>query len=693
MADAAPPGTISVVIPSFNHGRYLRSTLASAFDQTLPPDEVVVVDDGSSDDSPEILAGCGDARLHFVAQENRGAHAAINRAIELSRGDYVAILNSDDLFEPERLEHAWGVARAAGALLVCGEVQLIGDDGGPAPAGHDIVRWYEEARRLGREAPSLAAALRRHNVAVTTSNFFVHRELWQRLGGFREWRYVHDYDFLLRAVALCPDRVVYEPSLRDVRYRVHGANTISESHHRALEERARMIRSVRSPRVRLRSLARRVTESSALGRAASGVGVPAPVRTGTAIDARSRTAGSPASGEGRAAVGEGRATVGIVVRSLGLGGLEEIVALLARALPVAGADVAVHCLERGGAVADRLTAAGVNVSIGDGTPAGCAAWVRASGVDIVSGHHLPLAVTQSLATLGLPVIETLHNTFAWYGPDDWAEERERVELITDAVAVSETVAAYYQRHTRYRPAHIVPNAVHPGRVTAVPRSFARRLLGVAGEGPVFVSVGRLAQQKNLPGLLAAFARLQREHPAARLLLAGPKDPSVSLATLRRTHSAIFASGAVRWLETRRDVGTVLSAADAYVSAAFYEGWSVAASEAAWVGLPLLLSDVGGAAELVGSASGPGDGPRGRVVVHPCGDPLGVDDAAIAMQEDEARATHEVELADAMTMIAADLHGWRARGGEIRAWARTALAPITFAARYVEVLEGALERRR
>ena len=136
---------------------------------------------------------------------------------------------------------------------------------------------------------------------------------------------------------------------------------------------------------------------------------------------------------------------------------------------------------------------------------------------------------------------------------------------------------------------------------------------------------------------------------------------------------------------------MLSAADAYVSAAFYEGWSVAASEAAWVGLPLLLSDVGGAAELVGSASGPGDGPRGRVVVHPCGDPLGVDDAAIAMQADEARATHEVELADAMMMIASDLQEWRARGDEIRAWARAALTPTTFTTHYIKILKNTLKR--
>ena len=671
MTAASRKGTISVVVPSYNHGHFLRGTLRSALEQTLPPDELVVVDDGSSDDSARILESIDDPRLRVELQENRGAHAAINRAIELSRGDFVAILNSDDLFEPERLEHAWGVATSAGALLVCGEVRLIGDDGGEPPADHDIVRWYAEARALGRDAPSLAGALRRHNVAVTTSNFFLHRALWRRLGGFRAWRYVHDYDFLLRAMALCPERIVYEPSLCDVRYRVHGANTISESHERALDERDRMLRTVRAPSARARAVVERVVLGRALAREAADVGIPDAVRVASTAEA---------STDGP--------TAGLVVRSLGEGGLEEIVALLAEALPRAGVGVTVHCLDAAGPVADRLRARGVPVAVGDGTGAGCARWARAERVSVISGHHLPVEVVQTLASDALPVVETLHNTFAWYGPEAWAREHERIEGLTDAVAVSDTVAAYYGARTGYRAGHVISNAVHPGRVTAVPRGFARRALGVSGAGPVFAAVGRLAGQKNLPALLRAFARVRRTRPDARLLLAGPRDPAVSPAALRRFEPEVFASGAVRWLGARRDVGTVLCAADAYVSAAFYEGWSVAASEAAWVGLPLVLSEVGGAAELVGCATAPGTGPRGRLVVNPCGDPLAVDAAAISMPAGEAAAAHEVELAEAMVAVVEPGDARIGGAGEIRAWARSALAPMVMARRYAEVLRAA-----
>ena len=105
---------ISVVIPAYNHERYLPAALESVRDQTLPAGDVVVVDDGSTDGTPAILESFELDRLTVLGQPNRGAHVSLNRAISASRGRWIAILNSDDLFAPERLEHALGVARSGG---------------------------------------------------------------------------------------------------------------------------------------------------------------------------------------------------------------------------------------------------------------------------------------------------------------------------------------------------------------------------------------------------------------------------------------------------------------------------------------------------------------------------------------------------------------------------------------------------
>ena len=96
---------VSVVIPSFNHARFIGSAVRSVLGQSLSDLELIVVDDGSTDNSLEILGGFSDPRLKVYPQANAGAHAAINRGLELASGVYLSILNSDDLYHRERLEN------------------------------------------------------------------------------------------------------------------------------------------------------------------------------------------------------------------------------------------------------------------------------------------------------------------------------------------------------------------------------------------------------------------------------------------------------------------------------------------------------------------------------------------------------------------------------------------------------------
>jgi glycosyltransferase involved in cell wall biosynthesis len=662
---------LSVVVPSFNHERWVGGAVASALEQTLAPAEVVVVDDGSTDGSRDVLSGLEGGRVRMILQENRGAHHALNRAITLARGEWVAILNSDDLFDPGRLEHAWGVARATDAAFVCGAVRPIGESGEPPDAGHDIVRWYAEARAHARSAPSLASALSAHNVAVTTSNFLMHRELWRRVGGFRAWRYVHDWDFLLRAAALAPGRLVYEDALCDVRYRVHGANTISEDLEKARAERSDMLRALRAPVSRVRLLALRPTVSRSMRRAVRRDGVLAPEVAASARIRRHDGTGLH---------------VGIVVSSLGTGGLEETVALLTQSLPSMGMQVSVLCTERGGVVADRLRRAGCAVRVEPGGEAAWVAWAREMGVDLISSHFAPLDVVAAFSNAGIPVVETVQNCYAWFAERDWRREREKASRLAGVVAVSDLVATYYLRHAGRGADAVVPNAVHPGRVAAVPRSFARERLGVEADVPLFVSVARLTEQKNPAGLIRAFARARAEVPEARLLLLGPLEKSARLSSLRRAHPDVFRSGAVRHGGEVADPGLVLSAADAFVSNSFYEGWSLSASEALWAGLPVVLSETGGARELVGGA-----GERGVLIPNPCGDPLRVDAEQVAAPGRDARDANERAFAEALVGMVRERDAWRGRSEGIRSSARAELGPDVFARRWEEALR-ALHRR-
>ena len=93
---------ITVIIPVYNGGRYLRPALESVFAQTYRPFEVIVIDDGSTDDSAEIAQSFPD--VHYIHQPNQGVAVARNNGIAAARGEFFAFLDQDDLWTPEKLK-------------------------------------------------------------------------------------------------------------------------------------------------------------------------------------------------------------------------------------------------------------------------------------------------------------------------------------------------------------------------------------------------------------------------------------------------------------------------------------------------------------------------------------------------------------------------------------------------------------
>jgi glycosyltransferase involved in cell wall biosynthesis len=216
---------VSVVIPAYNHAEYVREAVVSALYQTLAPHEVIVVDDGSTDSTPAVLAKLAAQHPEVIVwrRPNRGAHDAINAGIHRSTGELVSILNSDDVYEPARLETLSALFRDDPELLcACSGVSWVDDAGRPFANG-----WYEEGVRFRSAAEDVGVALVHANTVVTTSNMVVRRSAFEALGWFAGLRYAHDLDFLLR-VARRPGalRIVEQPL---VRYRWHASNTLKEA--------------------------------------------------------------------------------------------------------------------------------------------------------------------------------------------------------------------------------------------------------------------------------------------------------------------------------------------------------------------------------------------------------------------------------------------------------------------------------
>lgn len=93
------PELVSVIIPNYNHAHYVGEAIQSVLHQTYRNVEIIVVDDGSTDESQEVIASFGN-HVHYIWQENRGLSAARNRGIAAAKGAYIALLDADDMYEP-----------------------------------------------------------------------------------------------------------------------------------------------------------------------------------------------------------------------------------------------------------------------------------------------------------------------------------------------------------------------------------------------------------------------------------------------------------------------------------------------------------------------------------------------------------------------------------------------------------------
>ena len=102
---------ISVILPVFNQEMYIRNAIESVLNQSMDDFELIVVNDGSTDSTPDIINEFDDSRIHVINQENRGPGASRNRALKKAQGEYVMYLDGDDWYHPEALETAYNEAK------------------------------------------------------------------------------------------------------------------------------------------------------------------------------------------------------------------------------------------------------------------------------------------------------------------------------------------------------------------------------------------------------------------------------------------------------------------------------------------------------------------------------------------------------------------------------------------------------
>jgi len=179
--------TVSICIPTYNRKDYLKETLASVFAQTYKDYEVVVVDDGSTDGTEEMIRGTG-YKVRYYRQKNAGDAAARNKLLELARGEFITFLDSDDLLMPDAVERMMKVMESEGGdIVVYGPYLRIDENG-------NVYGRCKRKLHSGYIASHLF-----QNILVHSCGSMFPRNVLQEAGGFDETLPVcSDYDLWLR---------------------------------------------------------------------------------------------------------------------------------------------------------------------------------------------------------------------------------------------------------------------------------------------------------------------------------------------------------------------------------------------------------------------------------------------------------------------------------------------------------------
>jgi hypothetical protein len=183
---------VCIIVPTFNRAQYLGEALESVLSQTRPPAEVIVVDDGSTDTTPQVAKSFGD-RVRYVRKENGGKPAAVNVALGLVRADLVIIADDDDIMYPTALAHLLAPLERDSRLdFVNG--------------GLSFFRDVPDRGRIQVAAPPITMAETGHHFEALLMNYSMHlnatlirRHCYQAMGGLDErFRRSEDYEFMLR---------------------------------------------------------------------------------------------------------------------------------------------------------------------------------------------------------------------------------------------------------------------------------------------------------------------------------------------------------------------------------------------------------------------------------------------------------------------------------------------------------------
>lgn len=228
---------VSVIIPVYNHEKYVEQSLTSVWKQTYSNIEMIIIDDGSKDNSRSVIEkliqkwqseNSSGRKITFISQPNQGAHNTINRGLSLAKGEFLTILNSDDYYALHRIEKIINELQKQHAEWGFTGVHAVDQNGNDLPLDHYWKVWYERNVWNSCLQLTIGFQLLIDNMAVSTGNLFFSRYLYEKVGAFKDLKLAHDLDFALRAVLVSEPIFLHDKLYY---YRMHDSNTLHTVNH------------------------------------------------------------------------------------------------------------------------------------------------------------------------------------------------------------------------------------------------------------------------------------------------------------------------------------------------------------------------------------------------------------------------------------------------------------------------------
>jgi glycosyltransferase involved in cell wall biosynthesis len=233
------PPVVSAIIPTYNRARDVRLAVASAVAQTYPAAalEIVVIDDGGSDDTEQVLAREFGDRVRYMRKTNGGVSAARNFGMQHSSGEYIALLDDDDEWHPTKIQVQSAILAAQPEIgIVITDVERMDEQ-------RSTFEIFRRREQFPRDGWVLAEALRFPSLAPPSAMF--RREVFEATGGFdTTLRTAEDIDFLLRVALRFQLAVVAEPLTRAMRGH-QGLSNLARTYHDYIEVIERFVRTHR----------------------------------------------------------------------------------------------------------------------------------------------------------------------------------------------------------------------------------------------------------------------------------------------------------------------------------------------------------------------------------------------------------------------------------------------------------------